>query len=79
MKEENSQKLNELKDKAKAKTKDLSQKVISKENKEKINSFLTTLLIGFLKGSKSCIECLHNKVLPKINAKLNALAEAKDE
>lgn len=79
MKEENSQKLNELKDKAKAKTKDLSQKVISKENKEKINSFLTTLLIGFLKGSKSCIECLYNKVLPKINAKLNALAEAKDE
>lgn len=65
--------INELR----AKGKELDSKLMSDENKQKAMSFATSLCIGLLKGIKACIETLHEKLLPKINAKLEKL-EAKD-
>lgn len=64
-------KLNELKDK-------VSSKIVNEENKEKVYFFLTNVLIGFLQGVKACIEWLNNKLLPKIDAKLQSL-QAKEK
>lgn len=61
-----------------SKLKELKDKVVNEENKEKVHFFLTNLLIGFLQGIKACIEWLNNKLLPKINAKLESL-HAKEE
>ena len=55
-----------------------SSKLISDENKQKAMSFATSLCIGLLKGLKACIETLHEKLLPKINAKLETI-ESKDK
>lgn len=74
----NSDKVNELKDKAKLKTQELSSKLVNEENKEKVYFFLNNLLIGFLQGIKACIEWLNLKLLPKIEAKLETL-KAKEQ
>ena len=66
--------INELR----AKSKELGSKLIINENKQKAMSFATSLCIGLLKGLKACIETLHEKLLPKINAKLETL-EQKDK
>lgn len=71
--------INELKEKGKNKAKELSSKVMSDENKAKTLSFLQSLFIGLLKGLKACIETLHDKLLPKINAKLDSLESAQKD
>lgn len=72
--QENDKKLdiNELKDKAKARTQEIGAKLASKENKEKLNS----LFYHFLKGV-SCVLSLIckglDKILSLINKKINDL------
>ena len=69
----NNEKINELKDKAKAKTQEISAKLASKENKEKINS----LFYHFLKGT-SCVLSLIHKGLATIIAVIDKKIENLD-